>query len=336
MFRSAAAKLTAGYLTIIMALSIGFSVVLYHISSNELARSAQRPVDLYSVVFGPDNTTDINNLRLGQLEKDRNRLKLNLLLFNIAVLAIGGGVSYILARRTLTPIEEALEMQKRFTGDASHELRTPLTAMQTEIEVALRSHSLTKTEAVDILKSNLEEVTKLKNLSEGLLTLATTGGKDASMERVELKTLANQALEAVSKLAKARQIKLINKASAGKVMGNPQQLLNLLSILLDNAIKYSPKNYSVTLKAVVKDRQVLISVVDQGPGIASEDLPHIFERFYRADNSRTGGETYGHGLGLAIAKKITDLHGGSIRVKSKPGKGSTFSVRLPLAKTHGV
>src|SRR3989344_196465 len=160
MFRSAPAKLTAGYLAIIMALSIGFSVALYHISSNELARSAQLPVDLYSVVFGPDNTTDINNLRLDQLEKDRSRLKLNLLLFNITVLVIGGGVSYILARRTLVPIEEALEMQKRFTGDASHELRTPLTALQTEIEVALRSHSLTKAETVDILKSNLEEVTK--------------------------------------------------------------------------------------------------------------------------------------------------------------------------------
>ena len=245
------------------------------------------------------------------------------------MLVFGGGVSYILARRTLAPIEETLEMQKRFTGDASHELRTPLTAMQTEIEVALRSPSLTRAEAVDILKSNLEEVTKLKNLSEGLLTLATTGGKDAPMERVELKTLASQALDAVSKLAQARQIKLINKASAGKVMGNPQQLLNLLSILLDNAIKYSPENYRVTLKAVIKDRQVHISVADQGPGIASEDLPHIFERFYRADNSRTSGETHGHGLGLAIAKKITDLHGGTIQVKSKPGKGTVFTVNLP-------
>ncbi len=329
MFRSAATKLTAGYLAIIMALSIGCSVALYHVSSNELAQSAQRPVDLYNVVFGPSNATEINNLRLHQLEKDRNRLKVNLLFFNIAVLAIGGAVSYILARRTLQPLEESLEMQKRFTGDASHELRTPLTAMQAEIEVALRSSDLTKKGALDLLKSNLEEVGKLKSLSEGLLTLATAEANGTPHEQVFLARLVEAALDQVSKPATAKKIKLSAKVKDAVVVGNSQQLTNLLTILVDNAIKYSPAGAEVTIDTKLKDKQARISVTDHGQGIAVADLPHIFERFYRADVSRTKNTAQGYGLGLAIAKKIADLHHGSIAVKSTTGKGSTFSVNLP-------
>src|SRR5438067_2268166 len=116
MFKSAATKLTFGYLAIIMALSLGFSVALYHVSSDQLTQSASRPVDLYNAIFGPSSAGDINKLRQQQLSSDKNRLKLDLLVFNFAVLLLGAGVSYRLARRTLAPIEEALETQKRFTG----------------------------------------------------------------------------------------------------------------------------------------------------------------------------------------------------------------------------
>lgn len=331
MFRSAATKLTAGYLAIIMALSIGCSVALYHVSSNELADSAKRPVDLYNVVFGPDNATEINNLRLHQLENDRNRLKVSLLLFNIAVLTVGGGVSYLLARRTLRPIEEALEMQKRFAGDASHELRTPLTAMQTEIEVALRSPALTEKEAVNLLKSNLEEVGKLKSLSEGLLTLATTDAGGVAQEEISVAHLIDGAIDQTAKSALKRKIKLNTKVHDTILLGNPQQLTSLIAILLDNAIKYSPPNSEVKIESKLSNKQVQINVTDHGQGIAASDLPHIFERFYRADTSRTKNSAHGYGLGLAIAKKITDIHGGSIEVKSTLGKGSTFGVILKLA-----
>lgn len=331
MFKSAALRLTIGYLAIIMALSIGCSLALYHVSSNELARSAQRPVDLYNAFFGPGNADEINNLRFKQLENDRGRLKVNLLLFNVVVLAIGGGVSYFLARRTLEPIEETLEMQKRFTGDASHELRTPLTVMQTEIEVALRNSELTKKEAVDLLKSNLEEVGKLKSLSEGLLTLATTGGNDNVKEKVPVRQLVEAAIDQASKPAAAKKIKLNSKVNDVQIVGNPQQLTNLIAILLDNAIKYSPSGSLVNINTKKRDKQVVISVSDHGQGIAVADLPHIFERFYRTDTSRSKNTTHGYGLGLAIAKKIADLHHGSIDAKSSPGKGSTFYVRLPLA-----
>ncbi len=331
MFHSAAAKLTMGYLAIIMALSIGCSVALYHVSSYELARSAQRPVDLYNAFFGPNNTDEVNSLRLVQLNKDRNNLKVNLLLFNVAVLTIGGGVSYYLARRTLRPIEEALEMQKRFAGDASHELRTPLTAMQTEIEVALRSPDLTKKGAVDLLKSNLEEVAKLKSLSEGLLALATARGNNKPHEKVSSAQIVDAAINQANKPAAAKKIKIKSSVKDSVVAGNCQQLVNLLVILLDNAIKYSPSGSQVNITAKSQDNQAVISVSDQGIGIASADLAHIFERFYRADISRSKNTAQGYGLGLAIAKKIAELNHGSIRVKSAPGKGSTFTVRLPLA-----
>ena len=331
MFRSAALRLTIWYLAIIMALSIGLSGALYRVSSNELVQSANRPIDLYNVVFGPGSAGGVGTLQAQQLETDKNHLKSNLLLFNIAVLLIGGGVSYGLARRTLRPIEESLEMQKRFTGDASHELRTPLTAMQTEIEVALRSSELTRQEAINLLKSNLEEVGKLKSLSEGLLALATTTNKERHEEEVSLKDVISQAIDQTSKAAAVKKIKITPKLTNTKIKGNPQQLVNLFSILLDNAIKYSSAGSQVLVSAATKDKWAKISITDQGKGIASADLPHIFERFYRADASRSKSQTEGYGLGLAIAKKITDLHKGTIKVKSKPGKGSTFTVRLPKA-----
>lgn len=331
MFHSAALKLTLLYLAIIMALSIGLSVALYRVSSAELARSASRPVDLYNLIFGPDKVGDVRDLSSQQLEKDRGRLKFNLLLFNIGVLVVGGGISYFFARRTLAPIEENLEMQKRFTGDASHELRTPLTAMQAEIEVALRNRSLTKNESVELLKSNLEEVAKLKSLSEGLLSLATTTGKDTPHEPLSIKAATSEAISQVSKRAQAKKINFSITTKDLRIRGNHQQIVNLLSILLDNAIKYSAKGSHVKLSAKRDNKHVLISVSDQGQGIAKQDLPHIFERFYRADTSRTKNQAHGYGLGLAIAKKITDHHKGTIAAKSVPSKGSTFTVRLPLA-----
>lgn len=331
MFRSAALKLTLWYLAVIMILSIGFSASLYHISSNELERSANRPVDIYNLVFGPDSSGNVAALRVQQLQKDKNHLRSNLVIFNVAVLLVGGGVSYFLARRTLRPIEESLETQKRFSGDASHELRTPLTAMQAEIEVALRNPDLTKREAMNLLTSNLEEVGKLKTLSEGLLTLATVSAKDQDMERVSVKKIVELALEQVKKIKISKDVKIHSNLENTSTVGNPQQLANLIAILIDNAIKYSSPGGDVWVEAKAQDRRVLIAVNDHGMGIAADDLPHIFERFYRADNSRTKNHTHGYGLGLAIAKKITDQHHGTIDVKSIPCKGSTFNVYLPRA-----
>jgi len=331
MFHSAALKLTGWYLAIVMLLSIGTSLALYHVSSDDLARNTHRQVGYFNNYLPPGDFDNYTQLRQSQLDQDLSHLKGNLLLFNFGVLFLGGGISYALARRTLRPIEESLESQKRFAGDASHELRTPLTAMQTEIEVALRNPGITKAVAVGLLQSNLEEVAKLKALSEGLLQLSSTDGIEDLDQAVSLKDVANQAVERLDKVTAASKVKVSNSVKDIAVRGNHQHLVDLVAILLDNAVKYSLPGSEVTLSSSLKDRLAVISVSDHGQGIAGVDLPHIFERFYRTDSSRSKAGANGYGLGLAIAKKITDLHGGSIEVKSAPHKGSTFSVHLPKA-----
>lgn len=331
MFHSAALKLTAWYLALIMAVSLVFSLALYNVSTEDLERNISHQVSYYRGFLSPYDLNNYSNIRQQQLDNDTAHLRARLLWLNIIVLALGGLASYGLARRTLEPIEEALEAQKRFAADASHELRTPLTAMQSEIEVALRDPKISKAQALAQLKSNLEEVAKLKDLSEGLLKLAASSGAIKPSEMIELKTPLAQAVERLSKSAGAKKINIQLKTSPVCVVGDSQNLTDLTAILLDNAIKYSPSGSLVRVACGKNRRQAYIKVSDEGQGIAADDLPHIFERFYRTDASRTKNKENGYGLGLALAKKIVELHSGHIEVSSSPGKGSVFSVYLPLA-----
>jgi two-component system OmpR family sensor kinase len=240
-------------------------------------------------------------------------------------------ISYFLARRNLEPVQEALEAQTRFTADASHELRTPLTAMRTELEVALRNPALTRADMQGLLKSNLEEVIKLKNLSEGLLKLAQTDAKELHIAEVPLEGIMRDALRRLAPTAEAKHIVVENKTANAIVRGDEASLCELLIIIIDNAIKYSHAETAVTITSERQGRQVLIHVADHGRGIKTVDLPHIFERFYRADASRSKEAADGYGLGLPIAQKIIEANQGSIEVKSTYGKGSTFTIKLLAA-----
>lgn len=330
MFHSAALKLTLWYLAIIMAISLMFSGLLYRVSSQELEHNVNRQLGYFNNFLGPIDFDIYNNLRQRQLDEDTSHLKTNLLVFNILVLAAGGAASYWLARRTLEPIETALEAQSRFAADASHELRTPLTAIQTENEVALRNSKLTKDEAVSLVKSNLEEVAKLRALSEGLLRLANGAGQDIQRQPVDIKPIMATAINRHSKSATAKKIKVTSKVD-GRVEGDYEALVELFSILIDNSIKYSGRSTSVKISSKLHNKQLEVNVADQGQGIDPEELPHIFERFYRADRSRSRSDEGGYGLGLAIAKQIAELHKGYITVQSSPDKGSAFIVSLPTA-----
>lgn len=330
MFHNAALKLTVWYLAIIMALSIGCSVALYHVSRNDLARNNRRQSTFFNGFLGPSDFNDYNRLREHQLDEDLNHLKTNLILFNFLVLVGGGAASYALARRTLKPIEDSLEAQTRFTADASHELRTPLAAMQAEIEVALRNKKLTKDQAAKLLVSNLEEVAKLKALSDGLLKLASENGNNITREPVSIKKIVAEATARNAKSAGTKKIDIKHNVQDYMIGGDQQGLVELVNILLDNAIKYSPSSSEIKITAAKKDKTVHLSIADQGQGIKASDLPHIFDRFYRSDASRSKNKAKGYGLGLAIAKKIAELHHTTIEVKSAPGKGSIFSVNLPI------
>ena len=331
MFHSAALKLTVWYLAIIMVLSIGFSVVLYNLSSGDLRRNIERQLGVFYRVLPPDDFDSFAALRQRQLHQDLNHLKGNLVSFNLVVLAVGGGASYFLARRTLRPIEESLDAQKRFTGDASHELRTPLAAMRSEIEVALRNPKLTKAEAVTLLKSNLEEVDKLRSLSDGLLQLASEEGKAPDFTKVSIKEAVDEVVARHTKNLTDKKIDLQRSIKDVSVKGDRQSLTELINIIFDNAIKYSRSGGRISIDVARKNKQAIIAISDNGEGITAVDLPNIFERFYRTDISRSKSASEGYGLGLAIAKKIADMHSGFIEVKSAPAKGSTFTIHLPVA-----
>lgn len=335
MFRSAIAKLTASYLVIIMALSISFSVLLYRAYSNELASGLKRQgvfmrnlTPEYGITMPlPDR---LEEWRSNQLEDSRRRLIFRLVYFNLLVLSLGGVTSYLLARYTLKPIEEAHEDQKRFSADASHELRTPLAVMRTEIEVALRERDITKVELRSLLESNLEEVDKLVTLSNSLLTLSRQESANPLQKSIcNLEAAFNQARDRVKQAAELKKIKYKTNFQETAILADCASLVELIVILLDNAIKYSQEGKEITFQTKSVDGGILLEMQDQGTGIKATEIPHIFDRFYRAESSRSKEKINGFGLGLSIAKAIVERHQGKISVESTPGQGTCFLIYLP-------
>ncbi|MDP2861041.1 MAG: HAMP domain-containing sensor histidine kinase [bacterium] len=280
-------------------------------------------------------------------EETRERLALILVAINGVIFLISGGFGYFLAGRTLRPIQEMLNEQNQFVADASHELRTPLASLKIAMEVSLRDKKLTLKDAKQLVSENIKEVDRLQSLSDGLLRLARypavaclpagrAGGQNlngnAKLENVSLSDIVKQAIRKTAPLAKEKGIILDNNVvSEATIKGNADDLVGLLVILLDNAVKYSSEKTSVKIGSHKTDGVVSITVEDHGAGIEEKDIPHIFDRFYRADSSRSATKGKGYGLGLSIAKKIVEAHHGSIAVESKAGKGSIFTVRIPAS-----
>lgn len=331
MFQSATIKLTGLYLLIILMVSIFFSANLYRLSTKELDRGLRDQAIHLQDIPGYRGTVTLDDLlkfRQGQLDAGKRRILISLLKTNIAIILLGGIGSYLLARRTLQPIQEAHDAQVRFTADASHELRTPLTAMQAEIEVALRDSKLTNPQARLLLKSNLEETGKLTLLAQGLLELARHDDRSV-LSPVSLREVVTQGKKRVEPLRKQKDITISDKVDNETLAGHEQPLVQLVTILLDNALKYSGPKTAITLTSRADAKAVHLSVADQGRGIPAADLPKIFSRFYRADESRSKAAVDGYGLGLSIAEKIAKAHHGGISVASTVGVGSVFTVTLP-------
>ena len=327
LFDSATLKLTGWYLLILMMVSLLFSGILYGISSNELRRSLRAPGQTMLGLFVENDAA--RELRESRYKEGQARVLGNLIVLNVSTLVAGGGVSYLLARRTLRPIREAMEVQSRFTSDASHELRTPLAIMRSEIEVGLRDKSATKKDYKELLESNLDEVERLRELSDRLLLLASE--RELPLDIVSLDEISIEALNRVIKPAQLKKIDVVNEVSPIMVRANLEAMADVVTVLLDNALKYSDEKTTVTIHSELRGRTAILSVTDQGHGIEGDDLPRIFDRFYRVDGSRSRQHVEGHGLGLSIAKRIVDQHGGQLNVQSEPGRGATFSIRLLLA-----
>lgn len=336
MFKEASLRLTAWYLAIIMLISVAFSVALFQVATREVSFGLRTPPTLNNNPANPflDNGItgqNFDELRLERVSESRERILNDLLIFNAIILLAGGAISYALARRTLEPIEEVHNSQSRFTADAAHELRTPLSAMRSEIEVALRAPKITDQEARELLHSNLEEVSRLTVLSESLLKLARyQHSLPASLlEKNNAKKIINDVLKNIHNIIAAKNITVTQKITAPELFGDASLLSELLTIIIENAVKYSPEKSKILITAKNAGDHTKLTVTDQGIGIAAKDLPHIFDRFYRADTSR--GVTQGYGLGLAIAAEIVKLHNGKITVNSTPNTGTEIIIALPQA-----
>jgi two-component system sensor histidine kinase CiaH len=331
MFKKARLKLTAWYLAIIMFISLSFSAFIYSSVTLEIQNRfsiIERRLELRPDGFGPPSGQV--EYFIEDLEASRNRILLVLLYTNITILFFSAVAGYFLAGKTLTPIEKSMEEQRRFVADASHEFRTPLTSLQTSIEVALRDKKMDLNDAKDVLKGSLGDIENLTSLSNYLLGLARFQNNSLSKASLNIKDVVKKVEKQIAPIAKSKNIFLKVESDNIKIVGNEESLEKLVTIFLDNAVKYTSQGGKVTLLTKKDRRYLLINVKDTGIGISKKDLPHIFERFYRADLSRSKEEITGFGLGLAMAKEIVDLHKGTIDVESQPGKGSTFIIKLPL------
>ena len=236
--------------------------------------------------------------------------------------------------RMLERLERGFAAQRRLTADVSHELRTPLTALRGEIEVALRAPR-TQREYEHVLRSGLEEIERLTELSEDLLLVTRAEARLVSPQRVatDIEALIGDRLDKLQRRCQERDLAVERSLRAGQraVLVDPDLVGRLVDHLLENALQFTPVGGTirVQLDPIPAGAGLRIAVENSGPGIAADDLPHLFEPFYRTDPARTRSAEGGTGLGLALVASIAHLHGGVARASSVPGRSTRFEVDIP-------
>ena len=264
---------------------------------------------------------------LEQRDEDLQRL--------LVLLAIGGGVGLVLAgagglwvaQLAIRPVRRAFERQRDFVADASHELRTPLAVVRANAESLLGKAPDHEREP---LQDIVDESALMGRLVNDLLTLAQSDRATLELERehVDLFDVVQTAERAGRRLAQERDVAVTARAEHVALDADPERLRQLLLILVDNAVRYTPAGGSVTVSGSRRGKQAEITVEDTGIGMAPEHVGRVFDRFYRVDKARSRAEG-GLGLGLSIAREIAEAHGGSIEVRSEAGRGTTVRVVLP-------
>lgn len=242
------------------------------------------------------------------------------------------GLLILSFNETLERLEKLFASQQRFLADVSHELRTPLTVIKANADL-IRMMKEVDFESLDSIKEETDRLTRMVG-DLLLLAQAESGKLPLNFKPVELDTLLLDVLKDLHLLAGDRVQLKISEIDQVQVNGDADRLKQVLVNLISNAIKYTPGAGTVTFELSKVENQSKLRIRDTGPGIPAEDLPHIFERFYRAEKSRTRSKTSGFGLGLSIAYWIINIHGGSIEVESQEGQGTTFTIWLPLINTE--
>jgi len=295
----------------ILAAGIGVALLLSIAGAYLLAGTALRPVEAVTATAREMGERDLGKrLPVANPKDEIGRLTTT--------------INGLLAR-----LDAALSRQRRFAADASHELRTPLTSISGHArmldEWALDGDKETAHRSVGTIR---REAGRMRSLVESLLTL-TRGDEGAPMEvgRYDLGAVAKEATETAGAAAEGRvSVEFVSNEHETTAIFDRERVMQVASILLENAVKFTPEGGSVTASVGEEDGSVALSVSDTGVGISEDQLPLIYKRFYRADPSRSAG---GAGLGLSIARQIAEAHGGQIRTESTPGKGSTFTLLLP-------
>jgi signal transduction histidine kinase len=251
----------------------------------------------------------------------------------VALVLVGIG-GWFIAGKSIAPVDRAVDQMRRFMADAAHELRTPLTVIRSRAEVALQRER-DRAGYEDALRGIERESMRVGRIVEDLLMLARAdaGERPIERQRVFLDDIVLDTAEAARALASRRDVRIsVGDFEEAPVTGDPMLLHQLVMILLDNAIKFSPPGAQVLIAVRTVHDAARVSVTDAGPGIPAEQLPHVFERFYRGDAARSRAGTTaseGAGLGLSIAQWIAHEHGAAIRIDSSPGKGTCVVVEFP-------
>jgi heavy metal sensor kinase len=303
------------HLRLLFLISIPSALVLASVAAYIITRSAFRPIATMVAKARQISASNLDQRLLVPETKDEIR-------------QLAETLNSMIER-----IDRAFNAQRQFIADASHELRTPLTIIYGELEFAKRR--VDDGETIESLQNSLSEIDRLARMAESLLLLARLDSSASLMtfSPVRLDELLLECVQLVNKIAAQKGIQIkVHVDEVVEIQGDSERLKGALLNLLDNAVKYSQTSgeVRVTLSLLTSPhKQAQITVADNGRGISLDDRPRIFERFYRASSIR--GEGSGSGLGLAIAQRVISLHGGSIQVASEFGKGTVFTVNLPIS-----
>lgn len=307
-------KLTAVYIVIIMCILLGYNTITYLDLRHDLAEAE------YDVKTG----IELSDFP-GHAESLPSLVK-KIVVEDIVILSIAAWISYLFAGYTLRPVQRSLILQKKFSENASHELRTPLAVMRSDAEVLLRNHNPSKEDVTFTLKSIVEEIDRMTVMTNDLLLLARSEHQVVAPQKsINIEEIISSIVLKMSSLARTVgvSIMLIPQKSSFIINGDIAALERVFINILQNAITHTPKDGSITVSLKEDNGYVLICIQDTGKGISSKDIPHVFERFYKGENSG------GTGLGLPIVKEIIHSHGGMVSLRSNVGVGTEVIVKIP-------
>jgi signal transduction histidine kinase len=321
--------LTLLYIVIIVAIVVLLSSALYSFHAYNVRRLEHQRLEISDV-----HERQIAWAKgLGEYIEDLGR---SIIIGDIITIIVAGGLSYILAGRTLRPIKNSIQTEHQFFANAAHDLRTPLAVMRTEAEVALRGGEIGSGDAERLIASFLEEISRMSTMVEQMMSLARrrAAGHDRhsraeELVAVDLGALTRSIAGKMRTRARNKNVALNTQVEDGiTIVGNPHSIERAMFNVIENAINYTPEAGSVTVRLRRASSHIELAVSDTGIGISADDLPHITEPFYRGDRARST-HTGGAGLGLTIARSTMTEHRGTLQAESVPAGGTTITLRFP-------